>query len=261
MADSPHPYLAGSAEPRILAHRGFVPEALAAQGVAENTLSAFRAAVEAGASHLETDCHLTADGEAVLIHDPELTRIADDPSAVSSVTRRELAAIMRDRGGLITLGELLEEFPEERINLDIKVAEASAQVARLVAPHTERVLLAAFNDACRRRTLAAVAATGAALPATSAGQGQMIRILIALAARSRRGLDRAFAGIDALQIPERQGPLRVLSPRLIDEAHRRGVEVHVWTVNEPERMRALVDAGVDGIVTDRTDLAMAALRD
>ena len=62
-----------------------------------------------------------------------------------------------------------------------------------------------------------------------------------------------------MQIPERHGALRVLSPRLIDAAHRHGVEVHVWTVNDPERMTELVQAGVDGIITDRADVALAAL--
>ena len=73
----------------------------------------------------------------------------------------------------------------------------------------------------------------------------------------RVAIARAFAGLDALQIPERQGPIRVLSPRIIAAAHRHGVEVHVWTVNDPVRMRELVNLGVDGIITDRTDLAIA----
>ena len=71
---------------------------------------------------------------------------------------------------------------------------------------------------------------------------------------------RAFSGLDALQIPERQGPLKVLSRRLLDEAHRHGVEVHVCTVNEPQDMVRLAQLGIDGIVTDRADLALTVLR-
>ena len=77
--------------------------------------------------------------------------------------------------------------------------------------------------------------------------------------RSASLLDRAFAGIDALQIPVKQGPVKVLSPGLLRAAHAHGVEVHIWTVNEPAQIRELVELGVDGIITDRTDVAVAAL--
>ena len=87
-----------------------------------------------------------------------------------------------------------------------------------------------------------------------------IRVLASVHLVSRRAQGRAFEGLDALQIPERQGPVRVLSPRLIEAAHLAGVEVHVWTVNDPARMKQLIDLGVDGIITDRADLALDALR-
>ena len=95
-------------------------------------------------------------------------------------------------------------------------------------------------------------------PATSAGTGDdhpgaRPRWRPAPTASSRR----ALAGVDALQVPERQRRLRIVTPRLIAAAHRHGVEVHVWTVNDPADMRRLVDLGVDGIVTDRADVALA----
>jgi glycerophosphoryl diester phosphodiesterase len=65
--------------------------------------------------------------------------------------------------------------------------------------------------------------------------------------------------VDVLQVPERQGRLRVLTPQLIAAAHRHDVEVHVWTVNEPDDMRRLIDWGVDGVVTDRADVALRTL--
>lgn len=254
-----HPYFAGTTKPRIFAHRGYVSSEHAQRGVAENTLAAFQAAIDAGADYLETDCHVSSDGEVVLIHDPDLTRVAGDPREVSSVSKRELRSIMADRGGLLTLGEFLEEFPTARVNLDVKVKPAGMLAARLLAPHAERVLLAAFSDRCRRRTLEAIADLGGVRPATSAGRSQVIRILTALASRSRKALDLAFSGIDAIQVPERQGRISVLSSRLITAAHNRGIEVHVWTVNDPTRMRTLVDVGVDGVITDRTDLAVLEL--
>jgi glycerophosphoryl diester phosphodiesterase len=61
-------------------------------------------------------------------------------------------------------------------------------------------------------------------------------------------------------VPERHRRVRILTPRLIAAAHRHGVEVHVWTVNDPAEMRRLIEMGVDGIVTDRADLALETLR-
>ncbi|WP_274543187.1 glycerophosphodiester phosphodiesterase family protein, partial [Microbacterium sp. CPCC 204701] len=91
------------------------------------------------------------------------------------------------------------------------------------------------------------------------GSRTVARVLAAVASRSDRLVARTLAGVDALQVPERQGRLRVVTPRLIDAAHRHGVEVHVWTVNEPDDMHRLVAMGVDGIVTDRTDVALKTL--
>lgn len=256
-----HPYLAGSASPRVLAHRGFVPEALASAGTVENSLAALAAAVRAGAEYLETDCHLTSDGEVVLCHDAGLDRVFGDPRPVAAVARRELAALMADRGGLLTLDQALEEFPRARFNIDVKAAAAAEAVGRAVAPHADRVLLTSFSDAYRVRALRAAAEIrGARRPATSPGRTRLAGVLAAVATRSRPFVDRALSGIDALQLPERQGPLRVLSRRLLDEAARLGVEVHVWTVNDPVRMRELVRLGVSGVITDRTDLALDALR-
>ncbi|MFT4229060.1 MAG: glycerophosphodiester phosphodiesterase family protein, partial [Microbacterium sp.] len=96
-------------------------------------------------------------------------------------------------------------------------------------------------------------------PATSAGRGVLVRTLAAAATGSARVVRRALGGVDALQIPQRHGALPVLSDRLIRLSHAAGVEVHVWTVNDVDTMRGLVSRGVDGIVTDRADLALPAL--
>ena len=90
----------------------------------------------------------------------------------------------------------------------------------------------------------------------SPGTFTVVKLVIAVWLRARWLAARTLRGIDAVQIPERQGRLRVLSPRLIAMAHELGIEVHVWTVNESDDMRRLLDAGVDGIVTDRADVAL-----
>jgi glycerophosphoryl diester phosphodiesterase len=241
-----HPYFANSRHPRVLAHRGLTGGEGTGPVVWENTAGAFAAAHAAGAEYIETDCRVTADGDV------------GDTRRVDQVRTAELAELFAPHGGLLTVGELLEAFPETRFNIDVKSDAATAPLGRIVAPHAHRVLLTSFSDARRRRAVDAVMDAGAAMrPATSAGQSSMIRVRLLTALRlSPAG---ALRDIDALQIPERHGPVRVLTPSLLRAARQHGVEVHVWTVNDPGEMRRLVDAGVDGIVTDRADLALDAL--
>jgi glycerophosphoryl diester phosphodiesterase len=253
-----HQWFEGASRPRVLAHRGLLTSADLAHGVVENSFASVAAAQAAGAQYVESDCHLTADGTVVLFHDDDLSRVTGDPQRVADVTVRELDALMSARGGLITLAQALETFPAVRFNLDVKAKDAAAEVGRLVAPHAHRVLLTSFSDRRRRDALAAAEQTGLGIrPATSAGSATIARVLSALSLRSPGLLRRALAGVDALQVPERHGRVRIVTPRLITAAHQHGVEVHVWTVNDPADMRRLVGMGVDGLVTDRADLALS----
>jgi glycerophosphoryl diester phosphodiesterase len=246
----------------VLAHRGLVTAEDASHGVAENSFAAVAAAHAAGVACVESDCHLTADGVVVLFHDEDLSRVTGDPRKVADVTVTELEALMSGRGGLITLEQALEAFPALTFNLDVKVENAAEPVGRLVSAHAHRVLVTSFSDRRRARALGAAARArgGTGLrPATSAGTGTIALLLTGLTLRIGPLVRRALSRVDALQLPERQGRIRVVTPRLVQAAHRHGVEVHVWTVNEPDDMRRLVSMGVDGIVTDRADVALAAL--
>ncbi|WP_405376076.1 MULTISPECIES: glycerophosphodiester phosphodiesterase family protein [unclassified Microbacterium] len=249
-----HPWFSGVAAPRVLAHRGFVPAD--AEGVAENSVAALAAARAAGTVYLESDCHLTADGTVVLFHDDDLVRVAGDPRRVSEVSTRELTEIMSTRGGLATLSDALDAFPDARFNLDVKASPAAASVGLLVARESHRVLVTSFSDARRAEALASARSKGGD-PATSAGMGTLLRLLAAARSGLRRTASRLVADVDALQVPERYRGLRVVTPRLIDIAHSAGVEVHVWTVNDAADMRRLLALGVDGIVSDRADVALA----
>ncbi|MCT9820182.1 glycerophosphodiester phosphodiesterase family protein [Microbacterium sp. W1N] len=250
-----HPWFRGRA-PRILAHRGLVPAD--AEGIAENTAAAFAAAHAAGAQYVESDCHTTADGVVVLFHDDDLSRVTGDPRKVAEVTAAELTEIMSTRGGLLTLAQALDAFPTLRFNLDVKVASAAQQLGRAIARHADRVLVASFSDARRREAVAAAVAAGGT-PAASAGTGTIARLLLAHTLRSRALARRALRGVDAVQVPERYGILRVVTRRFVATAHAAGVEVHVWTVNDADAMRRLLAMGVDGLVTDRADLALAVV--
>jgi glycerophosphoryl diester phosphodiesterase len=257
-----HPWFEDAARPRILAHRGLVTQGADAAGVAENSFAAVAAAHAAGAMYIESDCHLTLDGTVVLFHDDTLTRVTGDPRPIAEVEVRELEELMASRGGLITLTQALEAFPTARFNLDAKADGVEEQMARDIAPYADRVLVASFSDQRRIRVLRAVAASGRGiLPATSAGTRTIARAVAAVAIRSDRLLAHALSGLDALQVPERRGAVRIVTSRFVDAVHRHGVEVHVWTVNEPADMRRLLTLGVDGLVTDRADVGLAVAAD
>lgn len=229
---------------RILAHRGLSTAA------PENTLLAFRLALENGATHLETDVHATGDGVAVISHDPTL------PAGGSALNRLSMAQLARvDLGHgqtYCSLAEALAAFPRARFNIDVKSASAVLPAAQAIHAQgaSGRVLLTSFSEARRRRVLRAV--PGAATSASARGVALMV---LAVALRQQWALPRILRGVSAVQVPERAGRLRVVTPWMIERMHRFGVEVHVWTVNEPARMRRLLGLGVDGLVTDRCDLA------
>ncbi|WP_067199411.1 glycerophosphodiester phosphodiesterase family protein [Microbacterium sp. XT11] len=254
-----HPYFAKTSHPRVLAHRGLLTAAGEDSGVWENTAAAFAAAHAAGAEYIETDCRVTRDGEVVLFHDETLSRLTGDDRAIADVPSRELRALFADHGGLLSVAEALDLFPATRFNIDVKVEAAAAPLGPVLAPYTERVLVTSFSDRRRRTAVGAVLAAGAVMrPATSAGSSG-IAALRALSS-ARLSPARSLRGIDAVQIPERRRGIRVLTPALIRAAHRHGIEVHVWTVNDADDMRRLVASGVDGIVTDRADTAVGVFR-
>lgn len=253
-----HPYFAKTRHPRVFAHRGLATAPGGDASVWENTAAAFAAAHAAGAEYVETDCRVTADGDVILFHDETLRRLVGDDRPVEEVSTAELRELFAPHGGLLTVTEMLDSFPETRFNIDVKTDAAAAPLGPIIAPHAHRVLLTSFSDARRRRAIRAVLDAGAVTrPAASAGQTTMIamRFLSAL----HLSPARVLRDVDALQIPERFGRLRVLTPQLLRAANHHGVEVHVWTVNDPDDMRRLIRFGVDGIVTDRADLALKTL--
>ncbi|MFD5214808.1 glycerophosphodiester phosphodiesterase family protein [Microbacterium sp. NPDC058345] len=253
-----HPYFAGTRHPRVLAHRGLIPAPDEDSSVWENSAAAFAAAHAAGAEYIETDCRVTADGDVVLFHDETLERFTGEARSVSAVRTTELRTLFEEHGGLLTVAEALNLFPDIRFNIDVKTDAVAAPIGPLIAAHTDRVLLTSFSDRRRRRAVDSALRAGAALPpAISGGRGTIMRLRAASGVRLSPA--RMLAGLDAVQIPERHRGIRVLTPALLRVAHVHGVEVHVWTVNEPDDMRRLVGAGVDGIVTDRADVAVQTL--
>lgn len=232
--------------PRIIAHRGLALDA------PENTLLAFARALSARATHLETDIHASADGVAVIAHDPNLSRVAGRDVRVAQLTMRELRRIDLGHGQrFCTLAEALDAFPEALFNIDVKDSRAAAPAVAAIraARAVDRVLVTSFSPE-RRRAVTDQLPDVASSPAVSEFLPVLAGAKLGVAPLLRRSL-RGFA---AVQIPERRGPLRLVTRRTVERIHAAGPEVHVWTVNEPGDMVRLLDLGVDGIVTDRCDV-------
>lgn len=235
------------ATPRIIAHRGLALEA------PENTKLAFVKALGIGVTHLETDVHVSADGVVVISHDADLRRVAGRDVRVDQLTMAELRRIDLGEGqGFSSLPDVLDTFPDARFNIDLKVAGAVSPAVEAIrdARASDRVLIASFDEGRRARAVAALPGV-----ATSASSAIIARTLVALRVGSVAAVRRALGGVHAVQVPERYGPLRIVTHRSVELIHAAGAEVHVWTVNDSPTMGRLLDLGVDGLVTDRADIA------
>ncbi|MGH2945215.1 MAG: glycerophosphodiester phosphodiesterase [Solirubrobacteraceae bacterium] len=251
-----HPFLDHPA-PIAIAHRGGAEEAPA------NTLEAFGAAVSLGYRYFETDAHVTRDGVVVAFHDPRLDAITDRTGAIADLGIAEVEAAdagyffspdggrsspFRSRGVRVPrLEELLLRWPDARVNIDPKV---DACVEPLVAVIDrlgawDRVGVGAFSD----RRLRRIRALSRGRACTSMGPRAVADARIAALCG---GMPRQ--GADCVQVPLRRGPIPIVTARFVRAAHRAGLPVHVWTVNDAPTMHDLLDLGVDGIMTDRPRL-------
>jgi len=235
----------------VLAHRGLALDA------PENTLLAFAAAVGIGITHIETDVHASRDGVAVISHDPQLDRVAGIAGRVDALPMSQLRRVDLGRAqGFVSLAEALDVFPETRFNIDIKSADAVAGTVAAVraAKAVDRVLVTSFSEARRRAAVRQLPGV-----ATSASSSVFAAALAAGKAGATPLLRRILRGVDAVQVPESYSGVSITTGSMISRLHSAKVEVHVWTVNDAPAMHRLLDLGVDGIVTDRADIALGVL--
>jgi glycerophosphoryl diester phosphodiesterase len=253
--------------PLVFAHRG---------GAAlrpENTIAAFDHGLSLGADGLEFDVHLAKDGVPVVHHDATLDRTTSGRGRLADLTADELAALdaahwfvarqapdagypFRDQGiGIPRLSEVLARYPG--IPTIIELKGHNPELARRVvddvrtADALERVALGGFSESALR-----AAREYEPRIRTGAGREETRWALY----RSWMWLRPRRPGYREFQIPERSGAVRIVSRRFVSCVHRAGLPVHVWTVNETRDMRRLLEWGVDGLITDRPDLAVAAVR-
>ncbi|WP_241979816.1 glycerophosphodiester phosphodiesterase family protein [Cryobacterium glaciale] len=250
MVDSAPSEFLTAPSPRVFAHRGLAQEA------PENTLLAFVKALAGGATHLETDVQVSLDGVAVISHDPDLATLGRDVR-IDQLTMAELRHIDLGYGqGFTSLADALEAFPTALFNIDIKTDAAAEPTARAIRDQraTARVLVTSFNERRRRHVVSLLPGV-----VSSASAPLVARAVAAANLGLTTLVRRALEGCVAVQVPERAGALRIVTPRFVAMMHRASVEVHVWIINDPLDMIRLLDLGVDGLVTDRTDLAVNAI--
>ena len=263
--------------PLAFAHRGGAAHA------PENTWRAFERATGLGYEYIETDAQATADGVLVAFHDRTLDRVTGQPGRVARLALKDLAgARVAGTEPIPVLEDVLAAWPGVRFNIDLKDTPAVAPLAGVLRRTNawDRVCVVSFSASrlrAARRALdrpvcMAASPLGTALvrlgapPAPRGPRGPASERPAAagpMAASARRpgGGGRppgplaerlAGAGVRCVQVP-----VPVATPSFIGRAHRLGLQVHVWTVNDRPTMEALLDRGADGIMTDDT----VALRD
>jgi glycerophosphoryl diester phosphodiesterase len=238
--------------PRVVAHRG-------ASGLApENTLAAFRLALELGAPAVECDVHLSADGAPVIIHDERVDRTTNGRGEVAALTRAQLQAL--DAGAWFAprfAGERLPTLPEvletaagrARVFVELKIGGGTPLVdasLAAIAGSVAEVAIISFDPEIVRL----VAQRRPDLP---------LGLLISRQHVLQRGppailgtAQELGAGFIAPHEAAADGPF-------IAQAHAAGLPVSVWTVDDPERMQTLAGLGVDAITTNRPDVALARM--
>lgn len=234
------PYLA-AAPPLAFAHRGGAT--VEANVGIENSLAAFRHAFDLGYRYFETDVRCTRDGIPFACHDERLDRLSGHDLAIADVDSSELADMsLGDREPIVRLSELLGAFPEAWFNIDLKSDDAVEPTLALLQEMNvlERVCLASFSHTRLRRIRRLAPGV-----VTSASMREVALMVL--------GLPVPRAPM-IFQVPVRHGPFPVITRRFLKRAHQHGKFVHVWTIDDPTQMHQLLDLGVDGLMTDRTDL-------
>lgn len=225
------------------AHRGGLSEA------PENTLPAFAHAVDLGYTYLETDVHLTSDGVLVAFHDEDLERTCGQPGKIADLTWAQVSEARVDgKEPIPRFDELLESFPHAKINVDCKADETVDPLVDLLKSMNvlPRICVGSFSDRRLRRVRRRL---GDAV-CTSLGPVETTRL--------RTGA-RTPAAAHAAQVPTTAGPLTIVSEKFVERAHRRGLQVHVWTIDDAAEMERLIDLEVDGIMTDQPEVLKSVL--
>lgn len=235
-----------------------VPFGFAHQGGTEtapgNTLASFDHARTLGYRYIETDVHLTADGVLVVFHDDDLAATTGVAGPIESKTWDEVSPLLV--GGehpIPRLDTVLDRYPDMRFNIEPKADSAVGPLVEMI--HSRRLLdrigVGSFSD---RRVRTMRRALGPALATSPGPFGVALVLAMALF------WPRWKAPYRCMQIPTKAWILPLVNRFLVGRYHRLGLQVHVWTINDETRMRALLDLGVDAIISDEVSLLRDVLR-
>ena len=236
-----------------------------------NTMVYLEGIADLGVDVLEMDAHMTADGHVVLMHDNMVDRTTNGTGLVSDMTLEEIRALevgdnWSSDGGetypyagaglqVPTVEEVFQRFPGYPMVIEIKQEEPSMAGAfcELIREYgmSNKVLVPSFSDRAIgefRETCPEVA--------TAASSGEVRSFVIANFLLATNVLEPAY---NAFQVPEDSDGIPIVIPHFVDSAQDHNLQVHVWTINDPDDMQRLVDMGVDGIMTDRPDILLEML--
>ncbi len=228
--------------PIAFAHRGGASDA------PENTMPAFQRAIDLGYIYLETDVHATKDGVLLAFHDDDLSRTCGRPGLISELNYAEIKdARVRGTEPIPLLEDLIVAWPHAHLNIDCKSDQALLPLANRLARGDifDRVCIGSFSDKRLNRLRDQF---GERL-CTSMGPRDVTKLRLGSWVH-RSG---SFENIRAAQVPVSQGPLTIVDKSFIQAAHNADIQVHVWTIDEPDEMVRLLDLGVDGIMTDKPE--------
>lgn len=217
-------------------------------------MAAFAASVALGYRYVETDVHATADGVLLAFHDHTLDRVTDMKGAIGELPYDTVRDARVGADPIPLFEDVLGAWPDLRIHVDAKHRAAAGPLAAAVARTGafDRVCLGSFSD----RTVRAIRRLSAGRTCTWMGRAEILSLRLA-----SLGLPMPRSAAGCTQAPVRQGRLPMADRRFIETAHRRGVGVHVWTIDERSEMERLLDLGADAILSDRPTLLKQVLSD
>jgi len=218
----------------------------------ENTAAAFQSAVNMGFHYMETDVHCTRDGVLVAFHDDHLDRVTNASGRISQLDYRDIAkARVHGLEPIPLMEALLGDFPTTRFNIDPKSDAAVIPLIDVIkrTAAADRVCIGSFSDQRLRHVRAALPEV-----CTSMATWETARARLSTMGLPLGGFKAACA-----QVPVRWNGIRVIDRLFIRGMRERGMQTHVWTVNDGQEMRRLLDLGVDGIMTDRPALLKQVL--
>jgi glycerophosphoryl diester phosphodiesterase len=230
----------------VIAHRG------SSAAAPENTLAAFRLAAEQGADFVELDVQESADGEVLVIHDEDLMKVggaamkiwATDAAQIRTVDIGSHSGAQFAGERVPTLAEVLAACKGKcRVIVELKQYGHNQRLEERVAAIVEA---AGMENDCIFMSLdhAMVRRMKELRPAWRSG------VLVAKAVGDLTSLHADFLAVEA----------RIASGRFVRRAHRAGQQVYVWTVNDPAWMLTVMGRGVDGLITDKPDLALRVVQ-